>query len=121
VVVWGSGNAMREFLYVDDMAAASLFILKLDEATYQANTKPTLSHINVGTGEDVTIREMAEAMKQIVGFEGKLIFDTTKPDGSLRKLIDVSRLSNMGWQYTIDLKSGLEKTYEWYLVHSKYL
>jgi GDP-L-fucose synthase len=114
VVVWGTGNAMREFLYVDDMAEASLFVLELDEKTYQANTKPMLSHINVGTGKDVTIREMAEAMKQVVGFEGELTFDTIKPDGAPRKLIDVSRLSNMGWNYTINIKEGFEKTYEWY-------
>jgi GDP-L-fucose synthase len=115
VVVWGTGNAMREFLYVDDMAVASLFVLELDEKIYQANTKPMLSHINVGTGKDVTIREMAETMKDVVGFEGKLIFDTTKPDGAPRKLIDITRLENMGWKYSIDLKKGLEKTYEWYL------
>jgi len=115
VVVWGTGNAMREFLYVDDMAAASLFVLELDEKTYQANTKPMLSHINVGTGKDVTIREMAETMKQVVGFKGKLSFDTTKPDGSPRKLIDVSRLSNIGWNYSVDLKDGFSKTYKWYL------
>jgi len=115
VVVWGTGKAMREFLYVDDMAAASLFVLELDEQTYQANTKSMLSHINVGTGKDVTIREMAETMKQVVGFKGKLSFDTTKPDGAPRKLIDVSRLSNMGWNYSVDLKDGLTKTYEWYL------
>ncbi|MBA5249676.1 MAG: GDP-L-fucose synthase [Gammaproteobacteria bacterium] len=115
VSVWGSGNAMREFLYVDDMAQASLFVLNLDEKTYQANTKPMLSHINVGTGVDVTIREMAATMKQVIGFKGKLTFDTTKPDGAPRKLIEVSRLSKMGWTYSIDLKNGLEKTYQWYL------
>ena len=115
VVVWGTGNAMREFLYVDDMAEASLFVLELDEKTYQTNTKPMLSHINVGTGKDVTIREMAEIMKEVIGFKRKLTFDTTKPDGAPRKLIDVSRLENMGWQYSVDLKGGLEKTYEWYL------
>jgi len=115
VVVWGTGNAMREFLYVDDMAEASLFVLELDEQTYQANTKPMLSHINVGTGKDVTIREMAETMKQVAGYEGNLTFDTTKPDGSPRKLIDVSRLSNMGWKYNVDLEDGLKKTYKWYL------
>jgi GDP-L-fucose synthase len=115
VVVWGSGNAMREFLYVDDMAAASLFVLELDEKTYQTNTHPLLSHINLGTGKDVTIREMAETMKDVVGYKGKLTFDTTKPDGSARKLIDVSRLSKIGWTYSVDLKVGLEKTYEWYL------
>ena len=115
VVVWGTGNAMREFLYVDDMAEASLFVLELDEKTYQANTKPMLSHINVGTGKDVTIREMAETMKEVVGFKGELSFDITKPDGAPRKLIDVSRLLNMGWEYSVDLKDGLSKTYKWYL------
>jgi GDP-L-fucose synthase len=115
VIVWGTGNAMREFLYVDDMAQASLFVLELDEQTYKANTQPMLSHINVGTGKDTTIREMAETMKQVVGYEGKLIFDTTKPDGSPRKLIDVTRLSKMGWSYNVDLNNGLKKTYKWYL------
>ena len=115
VVVWGTGNAMREFLYVDDMAAASLFVLGLDERTYKVNTQSMLSHINVGTGKDITIREMAETMRQVVGFKGKLTFDMTKPDGAPRKLIDVSRLSNMGWRYGIDLEDGLTKTYNWYL------
>ena len=115
VVVWGSGNAMREFLYVDDMAQASLFVLELDEQIYKANTQPMLSHINVGTGKDVTIREMAETMKQVVGYEGKLTFDTTKLDGPPRKLIDVTRLEDMGWGYSVDLKDGLKKTYSWYL------
>jgi GDP-L-fucose synthase len=115
VVVWGTGNAMREFLYVDDMAQASLFVLELDEQTYKANTQPMLSHINVGTGVDVTIREMTETMKEVVGFKGGLSFNTTKPDGASRKLIDVSRLSNMGWNYSVNLKDGLSKTYNWYL------
>jgi len=115
VVVWGSGNVMREFLYVDDMAEASLFVLELDEQTYKANTQPMLSHINVGTGKDVTIREMAETIKLVVGYEGKLTFDATKPDGTLRKLIDVTRLTNMGWKYSVDLKAGLQKTCKWYL------
>ena len=115
VVVWGTGNAMREFLYVDDMAAASLFVLELDEMTYQANTEPMLSHINVGTGVDVTIREMAETMKRVVGFEGELVFDTTKPDGAPRKLIDVTRLTSMGWRYRVDLEEGLQKTHDWFL------
>jgi GDP-L-fucose synthase len=114
VVVWGTGNSMREFLYVDDMAQASLFVLELDEETYQSNIKPMLSHINVGTGRDVTIREMAETMKQVVGFKGELVFDTTKPDGAPRKLIDVSKLKNMGWNYVVDLTEGLNKTYMWY-------
>jgi GDP-L-fucose synthase len=119
VVVWGTGNAMREFLHVDDMAAASLFVLELDKEVYRDNTKPTLSHINIGTGKDVTIREMAETMKQVVGFKGKLTFDTTKPDGAPRKLIDVTRLKNMGWRYSVNLEDGLTKTYNWYLESCK--
>jgi GDP-L-fucose synthase len=115
VVVWGTGNAMREFLYVDDMASASLFVLELNEQTYKTNAQPMLSHINVGTGKDITIREMAETMKQVIDYKGKLTFDATKPDGAPRKLIDVTRLESMGWNYTINLKEGLEKTYEWYL------
>ena len=115
VKVWGSGNAMREFLYVDDMAEASIFILKLDLKTYQANTQPMLSHINVGTGKDITIRELSEIMKDVVGYNGKLSFDITKPDGTPRKLIDVSRLSNMGWKYSTNLREGLKITYEWFL------
>jgi GDP-L-fucose synthase len=115
VVVWGTGNAMREFLYVDDMAQASLFVLELDEQTYKDSTQPMLSHINVGTGKDITIREMAETMKQVVRYEGKLTFDTTKPDGAPRKLIDITRLKRMGWKYSVDLKEGLQKTYTWYL------
>jgi len=111
VLVWGTGNAMREFLYVDDMAEASLFVLELDEETYQANTKPMLSHINVGTGKDVTIREMAEIMKEVVGYTGRLTFDATKPDGAPRKLINVTRLENMGWKYKVDLEDGLARSY----------
>ena len=118
VAVWGTGNARREFLYVDDMAEASLFVLELDEQTYKANTQPMLSHINVGTGKDVTIKEMAEMIRLVVGYEGKLTFDATKPDGSLSKLIDVTRLTNMGWKYSVDLKAGLLKTYKWYLKES---
>jgi len=115
VVVWGTGKAMREFLYVDDMAEASVFVLELDKKTYLANTQTMLSHINIGTGIDVTTRELAETMKQVIGFKGELIFDTEKPDGAPRKLIDVSRLSNMGWKYKVELKHGLEQTYKWYL------
>ncbi len=119
VVVWGTGKAMREFLYVDDMAEASLFVLELDEETYKANTQPMLSHINVGTSKDVTIREMAEIMGEVVGYKGKITFDATKPDGAPRKLIDVTRLESMGWKYDIDLKAGLKKTYKWYLTENK--
>ncbi len=117
VIVWGTGTPMREFLYVDDMAAASIHVLLLDKQVYEANTQPMLSHINVGTGVDCTIRELAETMKRVVGFEGELIFDATKPDGTPRKLMDVSRLRNLGWVAEIDLKQGLEKTYQWFLHH----
>ena len=115
VVVWGSGDAMREFLYVDDMASASLFVLEIDKHIYQDNTKPMISHINVGTGEDIAIREMAEMMKKVTGFMGKITFDISKPDGAPRKLIDVSRLSNLGWSYSVNLRDGLDKTYKWYV------
>mgnify|MGYP001970236636 CR=1 FL=1 len=115
VVVWGTGTPMREFLYVDDMADACLFVLGLERAKYDSITKAMLSHINVGTGTDITIREIAETMKEIVGFEGELIFDSSKPDGAPRKLIDVTRLSKMGWKYKVGLKDGLTKTYDWYL------
>ena len=115
VLIWGTGNAMREFMYVDDMAKASLFVLQLEDSIYQANTKPTLSHINVGTGCDITIKELAETLCDTIDYKGKLLFDTTKPDGAARKLIDASRLTNMGWTYSIDLEEGLKKTYQWYL------
>jgi GDP-L-fucose synthase len=116
VVVWGTGNAMREFLYVDDMAQASLFVLELGKEAYKDNTQPMLSHINVGMGKDITIREMAEKMRQVVGYKGKLTFDTTKPDGTPRKVIDVSRLQNMGWKYNVDLEEGLKKTYDYFVL-----
>lgn len=119
VVVWGSGKAMREFLHVDDMAAASLFVLESNNNIYQANTQPMLSHINVGTGVDCTIRELAETMKSVIGFEGQLKFDNTKPDGPPRKLLDVSRLKNMGWKSLITLEQGLESTYQWFMSNQK--
>ena len=105
---------MREFLYVDDMAAASLHVLELDRETYLSNTEPMLSHINVGTGVDCTIREMAETMKRVVGFTGELLFDATKPDGTARKLMDVSRLAGLGWHSSITLEEGLGVTYRWF-------
>ncbi|MEZ8257962.1 GDP-L-fucose synthase family protein [Vibrio cyclitrophicus] len=115
VVVWGTGTPMREFLYVDDMASASIHVMELDNETYQANTEPMLSHINVGTGVDCTIRQMAETMAKVVGFEGDIVFDTTKPDGTPRKLMDVSRLASLGWKYNVSLESGLATTYQWFL------
>ena len=115
VTVWGTGRAMREFLHVDDMARASVFVMELDDAVYAANTRPDLSHINVGTGEDCTIRELAEALARVIGYAGRLEFDATKPDGTPRKLMDVSRLRAMGWQPEIDLERGLQQTYGWFL------
>lgn len=115
VVVWGSGKPMREFLYVDDMASASVYVMNLDNETYHANTHPMLSHINVGTGVDCTIRELAETMRCVVGFEGELRFDTSKPDGTPRKLMDVSRLKALGWEASWSLQYGLEQTYAWFL------
>ena len=112
--VWGSGNARREFLHVDDMADASLYVLKLDKSDYQKNTEPMCSHINVGTGEDVTIKELAETIKDAVQFEGIIIFDAEKPDGAPRKLLDVTRLENLGWTKKITLEQGLASTYKWY-------
>ena len=121
VVVWGSGKPMREFLHVNDMAAASVHVMNLANDIYQANTQPMLSHINVGTGVDCTIRELAETMKKVVGFEGELVFDTTKPDGTPRKLMDVSRLKALGWQASISLEAGLTDTYAWFLQHQSHL
>jgi len=115
VVIWGTGSPRREFLHVDDMAEASLFVLDLDKATYDANTDPMLSHINVGTGTDVSILELAEMVAAITGFQGKINRDLSKPDGTMRKLMDVSRLKAMGWQAKIDLRDGLETTYQWFL------
>ena len=115
VVVWGTGSAMREFLYVDDMAAAVLFVLELDKEIYKANTKPMLSHINVGTGKELTIKEMAEIMKEVVGYTGNLAFDTARPDGVPRKLIDSTRLNNLGWKAKVNLKDGLTSTYQNFL------
>ena len=115
IVVWGSGNVMREFLYVDDMAEASLFVLELDKDVYEANTQPMLSHINVGSGKDTTIRELAEIMKETIGYKGKIIFDIAKPEGPARKLIDITKLKKMGWEHNVGLKEGLENTYQWYL------
>jgi len=115
VIIWGTGKPMREFLYVDDMADASIFILDLDKKDYIQNTKPMLSHINVGTGKDISIKEVAELMKDIVGFKGEVNYDISRPDGPARKLIDISLLSNLGWNHATSLSDGLKKTYEWYV------
>ena len=115
VTIWGSGTPMREFLHVDDMAAASIHVMELDTETFKANTQPMLSHINVGTGIDCTIRELAETVAKVTGFKGRLAFDATKPDGTPRKLMDVSRLADLGWKASITLENGLRDAYQWYL------
>ena len=112
VVVWGTGMPMREFLYVDDMAEASLFVHQLDSKIFSMKTDPMLSHINVGTGTDVTIRKLAKTVQDVVGFNGKLVFDSTKPDGTPRKLLNVDLLSELGWKATISLTSGIDSTYK---------
>lgn len=115
VVVWGSGKPMREFLHVDDMAAASVHVMELEADVYEAYTQPMLSHINVGTGVDCTIRELAETMARVVGYQGNIVFDSSQPDGAPRKLLDVSRLRNLGWEAAINLEDGLSDTYRWFL------
>ena len=117
VVIWGSGTPMREFLHVDDMAAASVHVMELDDETYRAHTQPMLSHINVGTGVDCTIYELAQTMARVTGFQGRLSFDATKPDGTPRKLLDVSRLKALGWQASIGLEEGLKDAYRCFSAH----
>lgn len=117
VTLWGTGTAMREFLHVDDMAAACLHVLGLAASTYQAAIEPMLSHLNVGTGEDVTIRALAETIQKVVGFSGDILWDSSKPDGTPRKLMDNSKLRSLGWQPTIGLEAGLHSTYQWFIQH----
>lgn len=107
VLIWGSGTPRREFLYVDDMAAASVFVMNLDAQTYQAQVHPQLSHINVGSGADVTIAELAETVAKVVGYTGRICYDVNKPDGAPRKLMDSCRLNAMGWRATVSLEQGL--------------
>ncbi|TNF63405.1 MAG: GDP-L-fucose synthase [Rhodobacteraceae bacterium] len=115
VVIWGTGTPRREFLHVDDMAEASLFVLDLPKDTYDANTDPMLSHINVGTGTDVSILDLARMVAGITGFGGRIVTDPTKPDGTPRKLMDVTRLADMGWRARIGLEEGIAGTYRWFL------
>ena len=118
VVIWGSGTPMREFLYVDDMAAASVYVMDLDKALYDQHTEPMLSHINVGFGSDVTIKQVSETIAEVVGYSGHIGFDRTKPDGTPRKLMDSSRLNGLGWHAEVNLKDGLTKAYQDYLANS---
>jgi len=115
VIVWGSGNPKREFLYVDDMASASVHVMNLDKETYDQSTNEMCSHINVGAGKDMSIGELAKTLKKVIGFDGKIEFDSSKPDGSPRKLMDSSRLNSLGWTPKVKLEIGLTLTYENYL------
>jgi GDP-L-fucose synthase len=115
VVIWGSGQPMREFLHVDDMAAASVHVMELPSDTLRSVTEPMLSHINVGTGIDCTIRELAETLAEVTGFRGHIAFDSTKPDGTPRKLLDVGKLARLGWRASIGLREGLADTYRWFV------
>jgi len=117
VVIWGTGTPRREFLHVDDMAEASLFVMDLAREVYEANTQAMLSHINVGTGEDVSIAELARMVAEVTGFAGRLTFDSSKPDGTPRKLMDVSRLAAMGWRAKIGLREGIADAWRWYLAN----
>lgn len=117
VTIWGSGTPMREFLHVDDMAAASIHVMSLEKSVYQTETQPMLSHVNVGTGVDVTIRQLAQTIGEVVGFTGDIVFDASKPDGAPRKLMDVSLLKRLGWQASIELKPGLTSAYQWFVEH----
>ena len=112
IVIWGTGTPKREFLHVDDMAKASVHVMHLDDAVYQSHTTPSQSHINVGSGQDLTIRELAEAIQRTVGYKGQIVFDATKPDGTPRKLLDVSTLMSTGWEPRIGMEVGLEHTYD---------
>jgi len=113
VVVWGSGTPKREFLYVDDLAEAIVFLLEKVNAKdlYQA----AITQINIGMGKDLTINELAELIAEVIGFKGKIVYDSSKPDGTPRKLLDVTRINNLGWKAKTDLKTGIQKTYQWYL------
>jgi GDP-L-fucose synthase len=115
VIIWGTGTPMREFLYVDDMAAASVFVMELEKTIYDLYTEPMQSHINVGFGVDVTIKELSETISRTIGYEGKIVFDTKKPDGTPRKLMNSQRLESMGWRAKINLIDGLKITYQEYL------
>jgi GDP-L-fucose synthase len=121
VVIWGSGSPMREFLYVDDMAAASVYVMNLDKSIYDQHTEPMLSHINVGFGSDVTIKALAQTISAVVGYQGNIGFDVTKPDGTARKLMDSGRLNSLGWQAQVNLEDGLTKAYQDYLANSEAL
>ena len=115
VVVWGTGKAMREFLYVDDLADACIFVMNISREQYRSVTSPMCSHINCGTGRDSSIKELARLIASVVGFKGEIVFDTSRPDGTPRKLLDISKIKALGWRPETELRYGLEKSYRWYL------
>ncbi len=117
ITIWGSGNPLREFLHVDDMAGACIHVMNLPTEKYREVTNPRLSHINVGSGVDCSIRELAELIGEVTGFTGTINYDTSKPDGTPRKLLDSSRLREMGWQPEISLQEGLADAYKWFVEH----
>jgi GDP-L-fucose synthase len=119
VEVWGSGKSRREFLYVDDLASACVFIMALEDGDYHRHTHPMLSHINIGSGKDLTIADLAESVRSVVGFEGAIVFNEDRTDGAPRKLLDISKLTSLGWKPRISLKAGIELTYKSYLDHGK--
>ncbi|MFT5895065.1 MAG: GDP-L-fucose synthase, partial [bacterium] len=114
VLIWGSGKPRREFLHVDDMASACIHVLNIPRSEYQSAVPDRCSHLNVGTGVDCSIRELAETIASIVGFNGKLRFDTAKPDGTRRKLLDVTRIHSLGWKHEVGLRDGLETACQWF-------
>ena len=116
VIVWGTGTPRREFLFVNDMAAASIFVHELDQQTFENNTQKMQSHINIGTGIDVTIKELVQSVKEVVGYDGNVIFDSKRPDGSPRKLMNIDLLKKLGWKAKINLRSGLSISYTDYLL-----
>jgi GDP-L-fucose synthase len=119
VLIWGTGTPKREFLYVDDMAEACLHVMEIDSDSYARNTKPMLSHINIGTGEDISISDLAEIIGEVVGYRGRIAFDTTKPDGTPRKLMDVSRMKSLGWRPQVALRDGIAMAYADFLATLK--
>ncbi|MBU3549893.1 NAD-dependent epimerase/dehydratase family protein [Polynucleobacter sp. MWH-Berg-3C6] len=112
VIIWGTGTSRREFLFVDDMAAACVFLMSLDKLAYQSHTQPMQSYLNVGFGTDVTIKELVEAIAKVTGYQGNIVFDPTKPDGAPRKWINSDRLNSLGWYPKVDLFQGLERAYD---------
>jgi len=121
VSVWGTGKARREFLFVDDLAAAAVYVMSLNREVYASQTEQRMSHINVGTGKDCDVAELADLIAEVTGFSGKILWDKSKPDGAPQKLLDIKKIKALGWQHTTDLTDGLRKTYDWYLKNKKEL